>query len=137
MPKLLLVGNGEQWDPLPILVLSGFGKVNPQWLHLCDCHFDKVSTSKFIIRFEVALPDLGSGRLWGSVYCLHSHAPSRIKYHKAPIQRTIMIGGGDFTICNARRGFAWTLWSAGECVCEATGECNCICSMYLVRNLFF
>jgi hypothetical protein len=75
------------------------------------------------MRSEVTLLDLGSGELWGTAYCLHSHAQSGSRYRLSPIDQITLITWGEYAVCNATRT---KLRVCGEvcgpsCV-EATGE---------------
>jgi hypothetical protein len=84
------------------------GKVLHSWLLLHDYHFGNASTSKLNIRSEVALTDLGGGRLWGSAYYLPSHSASGIRCKLTHIQR---LG----VICLQCGRLLWTV-SARLCV---------------------
>jgi hypothetical protein len=54
-----------------------------------------------IMRYEVALQDLGGGGLWGSGWCVGFHGPSGIWCKGSWFQPVAAIGGGDPTAGNA------------------------------------
>jgi hypothetical protein len=70
--------------------------------------------------------------LWGSAYCLHSHAQSGSRYRPSPIDRMTLITWGEYAVCDAR----WTKLRVYREVCgpscaQATGErCRYAHSMY-------
>ena len=93
-------------------VLLTSGKVNPQWLLLCDSCFGNGLTLKQIMRSEVLLTDLASGRFLTIASYLHSHTRNGLKYSKLLCVKMRRAGWGAFAISH---------YIAGRCLAVGRG----------------